>query len=135
MLEGYADGGYGRRHAWPHWIFIHGTYIVNKGLIVLFFSLFLLYFGYFSVALPERGLIVLFFGLFCYFLDLFSFLSPGNFSADALGGGGDINLYVFERIRFLPSFSLMFSWNLEFEFSKSFKPFSCFLYNWCRVYT
>jgi len=36
----------GQEGAWPPWIFIHGTDIVNRGLIVLFFSLF-------SVSLEE----------------------------------------------------------------------------------
>jgi len=35
-------------------IFTRGTNIVNGGLIVLFFSLFLLFFGVFSVALPPH---------------------------------------------------------------------------------
>jgi len=54
-------------------IFIHGTNIVNKGLIVLFFGLFCYFSVFFSVAppLPGRGLIVLFFGLFWLFFDLF----------------------------------------------------------------
>jgi len=33
----------------PTWIFILGTDIVNRGLIVLFLVLFLLFFGLFSV--------------------------------------------------------------------------------------
>jgi len=57
--------------SWPPWIFIHGTDIVDRGLIVLFFSLF-------SVGPPGRGLIVLFFGLFSVAP------SPGNFFTDAL---------------------------------------------------
>jgi len=52
----------GGRGAVTPWIFIHGTKVVNESLIVLFFGLFLLFFGLCSVALP----------------------SPGNFSADAL---------------------------------------------------
>jgi len=32
----------------------------------------------------DRGLIVLFFGLFCYFRSFFRWPHPGNFSADAL---------------------------------------------------
>jgi len=45
---------------WPSWIFIHGTDLVDRFLIVLFFGLF-------SVATPlppGRGLIVLFFAIF-----------------------------------------------------------------------
>jgi len=42
------------------WIFIHGTDIVNKSLIVLFFD------------------------RFCYFSVFFSLPPPENFSADAL---------------------------------------------------
>jgi len=46
-----------------------------------------LFFGLFSVTLPPgKGLIVLFFDLFLLFLGLFSVASPpGNFSANALG--------------------------------------------------
>jgi len=54
---------------------------------VLFFDVFLLFFGLITVAPPERGLIMLFFGLFCYFRSFFRYpflLSPGNFSVDAL---------------------------------------------------
>jgi len=39
----------------PTWIFIHGTDIENKGLIVLLFGLFLLFFGIFSVAPSVRN--------------------------------------------------------------------------------
>jgi len=30
--------------AWPPWIVIHGTYVVDRGLIVLFFGHFLVFF-------------------------------------------------------------------------------------------
>jgi len=48
----------------PPWIFIRGTNTVDRGLKVLFFGVFLLFLGLFSVG------------------------PPGNFSADALGGRG-----------------------------------------------
>jgi len=57
----------------PPWIFKHGTNIVDKDLKVLFFGLFLLTFGLFSVAPP-----------------------PGKFSADVLGLGavfGDFSIF------------------------------------------
>jgi len=57
--------GVGRRAVAP-WIFIHGTDIVDKGVIVLFFCLF-------SVVLPGRGLIVLFFGIFSVAPPLWNF--------------------------------------------------------------
>jgi len=40
----------------PPWIFIHGTDIVDRGLIVLFFSLFLLFFGHFFPLTPLEKL-------------------------------------------------------------------------------
>jgi len=56
------------------WIFIHVTNTVDKGLKMLFFGVFLLFFGLFSVAPPPgRGLIVLFsvfFGIFRSFFPL-----------------------------------------------------------------
>jgi len=41
----------------PSWIFIHGTNIVDRGLKVLFFGLFLLVFGlsFFRCSPPGRG--------------------------------------------------------------------------------
>jgi len=39
----------------PPWIFKHGTNIIDRGLKVLFFGHFLLFFGLFSVVLPGRG--------------------------------------------------------------------------------
>jgi len=55
--------GVGRGGRGSPWIFIHDN-TIDRGLIVLF-SVFLLFFGLFSVApLPGRGLIVLFFGIF-----------------------------------------------------------------------
>jgi len=53
----------------PPWIFIHGTDIVDRGLIVLFFSLF-------SVGSPGRGLKCYFSVFFCYFLIFFSVGPP-----------------------------------------------------------
>jgi len=55
----------------PPWIFIHGTDIVDKGLIVLFFSLLAIFRSFFPLPPSGRGLIVLFFGIFCYFLVFF----------------------------------------------------------------
>jgi len=57
---GDDSGGQGVRG--PPWIIIHGTNIVDRGLKVLFFDVFLLFFGIFYVALPP----------------------PENFSIDAL---------------------------------------------------
>jgi len=75
----------GRRGPWsppPHWIFIDGTYKVDKGLIVLFFGHFYYFSDFFgcpSPSPPGRGLIVLFFSRF------FRCSSPSeNFSTDAL---------------------------------------------------
>jgi len=49
--------GSGGKRAWPPpWIFIHNTDIVDKGLIVLFFGVFLLFFVTFSAAPPPRPL-------------------------------------------------------------------------------
>jgi len=39
MIMSVGSGGQGGG-AWPPWIFIHGSNIVDRGLIVLFFSLF-----------------------------------------------------------------------------------------------
>jgi len=38
----------------PPWVFKHGTNIVDKGLKVLFFGSFLLFFGLFSVGPPWK---------------------------------------------------------------------------------
>jgi len=78
-------GSGGRRELFPLWIFIHGTYLVNKK-IVLFFGLFLLFFDLFSVVPPSgRGLIVLFSVFFTIFWSFFFRWAPlGNYSADAL---------------------------------------------------
>jgi len=46
---GVAAGGKG---AVPPWIFKHGTNIVNRGLKVLFFSLFCYFSVFFSVDSP-----------------------------------------------------------------------------------
>jgi len=66
-MQNMGVGSGGQEGAVPPWIFIHGTYIVDRGLIVLFFGLYLL-----------------FFGLFCYFSVFFPSSPPGKFSADAL---------------------------------------------------
>jgi len=58
---GVGSGGRGRT---PSWIFIHGTDIVDRGLIVLFFDLFLPFFDLFSVGPPWKRLKEIFFGLF-----------------------------------------------------------------------
>jgi len=50
-IEGMGVGSGGHGGPWPSpWLFIHGTHIVDRGLILLFFSLFLLFFVLFSVA-------------------------------------------------------------------------------------
>jgi len=73
----------------PPRIFIHGTNIVDRDLILV--VLLLVFFCYFSVIFsvapsnPGRGLIVLFSAFFCYFLVFFSLAPTGKFSADALG--------------------------------------------------
>jgi len=81
VLWASAAGGRGSL-----WIFIHGTDIVDRGLKVLLFSLFLNYFlVFFPLAPPERGLIVLFFGLLFAIFGLFSVAPPPEkFSADTL---------------------------------------------------
>jgi len=55
-------------------IFLHGTDIVGRRLIVLFFGLF----SVTSTLPPRRGSIVLFFALFCYFSGVF-LLAPWKF--------------------------------------------------------
>jgi len=52
---GVGSGRQGGR-APPPWIFILGTDIVDKGLIVLFIGLFLLFSVIFSVASPPPSL-------------------------------------------------------------------------------
>jgi len=54
------------------------------------------FFGLFSVAPlpPGRGLIVLFFGLFLLFSVFFSLSLPGNFSADALASDFEYLLWT-----------------------------------------
>jgi len=52
----------------PSWVFIRGTDIADRGLIVLFFGLFL--------RPPEKGLIVLFFALSLLFFGLFLLANP-----------------------------------------------------------
>jgi len=44
MGVGSGDG------LWPSWIFMHGTNIVDRGLIVLFFVFLAIFFGLFSIA-------------------------------------------------------------------------------------
>jgi len=63
---GVDSGGQG---AVPPWIFIHGTDIVGRGLIVLFFGLFSV-----ATSLPRRGLMApfsIFPTLFRSFLQFF----------------------------------------------------------------
>jgi len=77
--------------AWPPWIFTHDTNIADKGLIVLFFGLFLPFFGLFSVAPPRKRLNSAIFGTFLLFLALFSFFSLASpleiFLPTLLGAG------------------------------------------------
>jgi len=40
MLKAWVSAMGGRGGPWPPWIFVHGTDIIDKGLIVLFFGLF-----------------------------------------------------------------------------------------------
>jgi len=63
----------------PSWIFIHGTDIVDRGQIVLFFSLFIHW-----VPSLRRGLWCYFSVSYAIFWYFFSLALPGNFSADAL---------------------------------------------------
>jgi len=42
----------GGRGPWPSWIFIHGTDMVDRGLIVLFFGLFLLFSVFLLLPFP-----------------------------------------------------------------------------------
>jgi len=39
-IEAWASAAEGREGPWPSWIFVHGTDIVDRGLIVLFFGIF-----------------------------------------------------------------------------------------------
>jgi len=78
------------------WIFIHGTNIVGRCLIVLFFSLFCHFSVLFSIP-PGIGLIVLsFVCFFGYFSGLFSVGPPlpGKFSADALALSYDFTILI-----------------------------------------
>jgi len=79
--------GSGEQGALPPWIFKHGTNIVDRGLKVVFFDLFLLFFGLFSVGpLWKRLNSVIFLAFFANFLSFFYCPLPlGKFSADALG--------------------------------------------------
>jgi len=51
-LMGVGSEGQGKEGPCPTWIFIHGTNIVDRGLKVLYFGLFLLFFDLFSVGPP-----------------------------------------------------------------------------------
>jgi len=77
--EGPWASAAGSRGPWPPWIFIHGTDLVNRGLIVLFFAFFC-YFSFFFVApSPGKGIIVLFFGIFfLIFFGLFFVTAPSS---------------------------------------------------------
>jgi len=86
-LMGVGSGGQGGTV--PPWIFIHGTDIIDRAIfrsfLVLFFGLFLLFFGVFSVASSWKRRLVLFFVIFLLFFILFPLPPlPENFSADAL---------------------------------------------------
>jgi len=75
-----ATGG---RDPWPPWIFIHGTDMVGRGLIVVFFVVFFCYFfSLFSVAFPHwkrlnsaifRSFFAVFSGFFSLPLPLWNF--------------------------------------------------------------
>jgi len=66
---------------WPPWIFKHGTNIVNRRLKVLFFGLFLLFFGLFSAA-PLKRLNSTFFRYFLLIFSLFSLAPADAFEAN-----------------------------------------------------
>jgi len=63
-------------------IFIHDTDIVDRGLIMLFFGG--IFFRSFFHYPPGRGLIVLIFGIFSLFFGPSFLPPPGNFFVDAL---------------------------------------------------
>jgi len=64
--------------------FHNDTNVVNKGLIMLHFWPFLIFFGLFSIAPPPwKRLNIAIFGLFGYLSIFFPLATPGNFSADA----------------------------------------------------
>jgi len=65
--------------SWSLWIFIHGTDIVDRGLIVLFFGIF---FRWPTSWKRLNSSIFQFFGLF---FGLFPVALLGKFSADAFG--------------------------------------------------
>jgi len=46
-------GGSGGQGACPPWIFIHGTDIVHRFLIVLFFGIFTIFWSFFSAPPPS----------------------------------------------------------------------------------
>jgi len=48
------DVGNGWQGGVPPWIFIHGTNIVDRGLILLFFDVFAVFRLFFSIALPPE---------------------------------------------------------------------------------
>jgi len=79
---------------WPPWIFIHGTDIVDIGLIVLFFGLFCYFRSFFRCLLTYPTLPLplwkrLINAIFRSFFTIFRYFfrcspPPGNFYADAL---------------------------------------------------
>jgi len=84
LLLAWASAAGCREGPWPLWIFIHGTDIVNRGLIVLFFVFFSIFRSFFRLPpLPpwKRLNSAIFRFFFCY-PPLAP--TPGNFSADAL---------------------------------------------------
>jgi len=55
--QAWASTARGRGGPWPPWIFIHGTNIVDRGLIVPFFGIFMQFCNLFSRCPPHgRGL-------------------------------------------------------------------------------
>jgi len=80
----------------PPRTFIHDTNIVDRGLKVLFFGIFLLFFrSFFSLALPLWKRLNS--AIFRYFFR-YPPLSPGKFSADALDYEGYIAKIVWFEV-------------------------------------
>jgi len=68
------------------WIFIHGTDIVDRALIALFFGLLLLFLVFFPLASPWKRLYSAIFAVFFAIFRFFFHCPPStrSFSADAL---------------------------------------------------
>jgi len=66
------------------WIFTHNTNIVDKGFIVLFSGIFLLFSVFFPLVPPWKRLNSALFLSILLFFGLFSLVFPGNFSAETL---------------------------------------------------